>query len=358
MKTVFVLGAGASRQAGAPLMSDFLDKAQDLLRLKTPGINEVSKEFEDVFDALSKLQGVHSKSYLDLDNIEAVFGAIEMGVLLKRLPSRDESSVVKLRNSLVTLIYKTLEYSLPFPVVGKRVDPPAPYGPFVLSLAQLKKNEPSADPYEFSFVTFNYDVCLDYALHQNGIPFNYYLEPAIESSTLTPLLKLHGSINWGRSSENRIVPFEIKEIDFGPFVDEHQHRFLNMGSSLDTKMVDDKPLEGPPLIVPPTWNKNSYHGQLSNVWAKAAQEFADAENICVIGYSLPETDSFFRYLYALGSESEKRIRNFVVINPDSSGEVEGRFRQLIGRGIEKRFRYYPLTFADGLRPMMDMLTNP
>ena len=32
--TVFVLGAGASKKAGAPLMGDFLDAAYDLWRMK------------------------------------------------------------------------------------------------------------------------------------------------------------------------------------------------------------------------------------------------------------------------------------------------------------------------------------
>lgn len=33
IKSVFIFGAGASRSAGGPLMSDFFDKAQRLLRL-------------------------------------------------------------------------------------------------------------------------------------------------------------------------------------------------------------------------------------------------------------------------------------------------------------------------------------
>jgi hypothetical protein len=86
-------------------------------------------------------------------------------------------------------------------------------------------------------------------------------------------------------------------------------------------------------------------------------ELASAQNIFVIGYSLPETDSFFRYLYALGTESSVRLRNFVVINKDTSGHVGNRFRQLIGRGIESRFKYIPLTFEDSLGEIKDILMN-
>ncbi len=55
MKTIFILGAGASKQAGAPLMTDFLDCAYDLLRMKTQGVIESKEEFDDVFNAISEL---------------------------------------------------------------------------------------------------------------------------------------------------------------------------------------------------------------------------------------------------------------------------------------------------------------
>jgi hypothetical protein len=57
----------------------------------------------------------------------------------------------------------------------------------------------------------------------------------------------------------------------------------------------------------------------------------------VIGYSLPETDSFFRYLFALGVDSETRLQGLWVVNPDDERRsVEKRFRELLGRGIEAK----------------------
>ena len=54
MKTVFILGAGASRAAGGPLMSDFLDYSEKLIRLKRDGVIQAKKAFDDVFDALGR----------------------------------------------------------------------------------------------------------------------------------------------------------------------------------------------------------------------------------------------------------------------------------------------------------------
>ncbi len=82
--------------------------------------------------------------------------------------------------------------------------------------------------------------------------------------------------------------------------------------------------------------------------SKVFDELGAAENIFVIGYSLPETDAFFRYLFALGSQSSVRLKNLVILNPDKSGETEKRFRNLIGRGIESRFQYLSKGFSEGV----------
>jgi len=78
--TVIILGAGASKQGGAPLMHDFLDVARDLLSADKVG--DARKSFETVFRGISALQQVHSKSELDILNLESVFAAFEMGLLL------------------------------------------------------------------------------------------------------------------------------------------------------------------------------------------------------------------------------------------------------------------------------------
>ena len=52
--TVFILCAGSSKSAGAPLMADFLDTSYKLLKLWK--VSEAKEDFEKVFDAKDKLQ--------------------------------------------------------------------------------------------------------------------------------------------------------------------------------------------------------------------------------------------------------------------------------------------------------------
>jgi hypothetical protein len=99
-----------------------------------------------------------------------------------------------------------------------------------------------------------------------------------------------------------------------------------------------------PVIVPPSWNKADYHSALTNVWAAAARHLSEAEQIFILGYSLPETDSFFRHLYALGSVGSKPLRRIAVFNPDSTGLTNSRFEALLGPGARARYEYHALQF--------------
>jgi hypothetical protein len=91
---VFILGAGASRQCGAPLMFDFLDVASNLLRSNE--VQEKRTEFERVFVAIGALQVVHSKAQLDLNNIESIFTVLELGRIIQRVPGLKRSRFPKL----------------------------------------------------------------------------------------------------------------------------------------------------------------------------------------------------------------------------------------------------------------------
>ncbi len=76
-KTVFILGAGASRHAGAPLMNEFLERAWGLPATSNLGA-EAPRHFALVRKGINALQLAHSKGDLDIWNLEAVFDAFEM----------------------------------------------------------------------------------------------------------------------------------------------------------------------------------------------------------------------------------------------------------------------------------------
>jgi NAD-dependent SIR2 family protein deacetylase len=346
-KNIFILGAGASKDAGAPLMNDFLDRAEKIL----PG-NDI--DFINTFEAISDLQAVYSKSYLDLDNIETLFGVLEMAVLLNKLSNYDEEKIKKVRASLINLIVKTLEESILFPLNTTDILPPYYYEKFASLLDKLQ---------DCSVITFNYDIAIDYAIYRAFDSIDYCLPSGNRDGF--KLMKLHGSINWGRCSTcNTIIPFTFNDyfrLTNQTFIDSRtkpRNRHFKMSeklSLLSHPVCNQSAVSPTPIIVPPTWNKNEYNGELSNVWREASKELSDAVNIFIIGYSLPETDSFFRYLYALGTMGTTRIKRIWAFNPDNEGEVKRRYKALIGKGVENRFEYFPQKFGEAIEFINDEL---
>lgn len=79
-ENVFILGAGASAESGAPLMNNFIDVAEDLLR--KDAVKDVSEDFRRVFKVINELHGVYAKSFIDLNNIEFLFGTLEMARII------------------------------------------------------------------------------------------------------------------------------------------------------------------------------------------------------------------------------------------------------------------------------------
>lgn len=357
MNNVFIFGAGASKEAGAPVMKDFLDKADEIFRINTND-NIFCEPFKDVFDSLAKLRTIYAKSYLDLDNIEILFGAIEMASFLEKLGDMSVDNLKKLRKSIVKVIVKTLENFINFPIKDGEINPPSNYDEFVKLLKDCVEGAQRKIVNKFSFISFNYDICLDYALDFHREKYDYGLTDNIPNDCYA-LIKLHGSINWGLCTTcNEISPLRVKRIK--DFIDREikSRGFYNycISSSLNKNSHSscNNCFDEIPAIVPPTWNKASYYNQIINVWKNAIKILNDAENIFIIGYSLPETDSFFRYLFALGIDSLKRIKSIWVFNPDETN-VKPRFKELIGKGIENRFHFEAKKFSESIQTIKEIL---
>jgi hypothetical protein len=342
-ENVFILGAGASAESGAPLMNNFLDIAEDLLR--EGKFQQDTEKIKRVFDAKKMLaKTIFEKSFLGINNIETLFGAIEMAKIINKLGEYSAEQILDVRNGLVTLIVKTLEKTTIFhdETNDEGILPTKPYRDFV---ALLKDKGIGRS----SIITFNYDIALDFALEKDLGPINYCLND--ENNSNVKVLKLHGSINWGRCLTcKNIVPYKISDFakDYGLGPERIIPATFPLSEKLRdlSKYHDHQEFENIPVIVPPTWNKTEYQGPIARVWKEAATELGLARNIYVFGYSLPESDLFFRYLFALGTIGDATIRRFWVFDIESEeGNLKKRYEALIGQGIRDRFNYNSMYFS-------------
>jgi hypothetical protein len=265
-----------------------------------------------------------------------------------------------------SVIEKTISANVQFPVSGGGLVAPNPYPQLVRLITEATSNHPAAAApnfsprriEDFSIITFNYDICLDFAFQ--NVPVQYCINWS-ENDTGMLILKLHGSLNWGTCSGcNRILPLAPSEIFRNRFFDLSGRRSVTLPidfAKIEFRHCPSKPITGP-FVVPPTWNKGRYHTDLAQVWRAAAAQLADAENIIVCGYSFPETDKFFEYLYALGSIGTARLKRFWVFNPDEKRKKN--FESLLGQGASPRFKFFEKGFEQmfsDVRPIFNLTSN-
>lgn len=165
-----------------------------------------------------------------------------------------------------------------------------------------------------TIITFNYDTiierkALSLLKNERGNrivvndlyvgPFTNILQRTVGtlSGTLEKhfdLIKLHGSINWYYSGNE---DFSGEPIYFDPLFGEY--------SPESDVHVQKNKTDLQPLIIPPLLDKDPYmnHSLLRLQWLKAYEAIIKAENIYIIGYSLPETDLTARFMLL---EAKKR----------------------------------------------------
>jgi len=338
---VFVLGAGASVSCGAPVMSNFIKTAESLFRNgKTVSRQD---DFQFVFNSINKLAGIFSKTDVDLDNLESIFGLFEMSNLVNHFPGLSENEIGSLTNSLKRVITKTLEKSIRLPKIKDGYYAPDGYRKLVELIKEINGYHRRQ---VFSIVTFNYDIALDYTLELLKLRFDYCLDNPSNITSL-PFLKLHGSLNWGVNYlDKKITPINARTFD--PYANGH---VVDYPENLELEISKYFEIQGnlgslhpEPMIIPPTWNKSEYRGNIQNVWKRAAFELSNAENIFVMGYSYPNSDMFFHYLLAIGTFGGPRLKRFCVFDPDNSGGVNVRFQSLVSGDAKKRYNYYNFVF--------------
>jgi hypothetical protein len=378
-KIAFILGAGASVHCGAPLMGDFLDVANDLFWRGR--VSKQKESFECIFDVIGKMQAVHSKAQLDLKNIEAIFTALELGKVIKRVvpeitkPKDIEKRIVALKEVIVA----TLEKTISFPIIGEtvgtsfqkweepKVVAPRQYRKFADMVKLLRNAKHARDS---TIITFNYDIALDFALSEKSLGPNYVVDsnPNLDESEQVKLLKLHGSLNWAsegsrKHSVKRIIPLHVDEYVTRYVKSSSSQKIgetttFSVGARLQNhfeSLPQPISVDASPVIVPPSWNKADYHHALSDVWSAAADALSEAEYIFVIGYSLPDTDSFFKHLYALGSVGHAPLKKFAVFNPDKlGGATDRRFQALLGPGALQRYEYHEMILDESISMISNM----
>jgi hypothetical protein len=191
-RIVFVLGAGASRHTGAPLMTDFL---RAIIDIQGGGaLNDEARDFDLVVRANSQLDNLYAKLHMGYhENIENLLATFEMASILKILSDLEDADLSRLPSAMKRVIASTIERRVLFKYVKGRGF--LPHHGYLEFADCIKRIFPSSPP-DVAILTFNYDYALEYAFYATATEFSYGLPNA--PSIGIPILKLHGSLNWAQ----------------------------------------------------------------------------------------------------------------------------------------------------------------
>jgi hypothetical protein len=341
---VYIVGAGFSDTAGLPTVRNFLNRMRDSLDWLEKKGRSIEKEA--VVKVLNYRLDAASAAYwctLDLENVEQLFSlasasrdpvsellptAIAATLDFTRDQGADGRAHIQLRdndtsNQLRTkLIGQTQRWGKEAPEFLSRIEEASREGHTTFQVAALlgMLNQDSLPTGQNTFISFNYDTLIEDALTQLRVPWRYGFEwnkanfkqgsadswGRSKDDKAVPLLKLHGSINWGHLQGAQGANAKLS-------VFRSYAQLLSAG--------------GRPSIVPPTWNK-SIESLISSAWEQAIEQLSTATRIIIIGFSMPETDQHFRYLLAAGLQRNASLRSIQFINPDAKG-MEIRSREVL-----------------------------
>lgn len=300
-------------------MSNFIEKAKDQYFADM----ETYRSFADVFTSIDKLARIKNYFQTNLWNIEEILSILEMETYLDKTMSR--SLFRKFIADVIT--YCTKPKFRPVDVIHTPDDllGPDPWRQYVIFVASLMNCPPLrntagvfdlVDSYgiehpetEYSIITLNYDLVLELIaerisrLTRKQLIFSRRLDDPQGTFRYVRLAKLHGSID-----------------------------------------TDD--------IIPPTWNKAIQNNGPSADWQLAYELLKQANHICVLGYSLPETDTYVKYLLRAGILHAQNLKSISVLClDDEESSIKRRYDDFV---TFPNYHFLSRNVVDFLRAILEV----
>lgn len=293
MKIVYVIGAGFSRPVGIPVMAEFLEFSR---RIYDRQPNEY-KNFREIFTLLHRLHSIKEYVAQDLTNIETILSILEMG----RLTRPDIASTEYKEFIKQVVLYYSPKESLDNHEIHnalKEIWKIAGNNSFVVS----------------PLIPYYAWLCaiLGVEYEQSSSTFTLVSNPLIDSISILTLnydLLVETAIN------NLIVITKSKSRGFE--AELHKRLAALQVIHLHGDIKND--------IIPPIWTKN-LSPESSEKWRLASKALNAANIVHFLGYSLPETDGYFRYFLAVSLMENLRLEKIKVICRDNpKGAVKERY---------------------------------
>ena len=341
---VFILGAGASKPAGAPLLKDIFPEGVFHLLQGTVSGDSLNR-YTHFFDYLKDRFGYDVNSsysdpygfvaYNDID-IEKILSAIDNEIFKNGI-----EGLKKVRDEAVRFVCLTLEQAI------KAGAWKSDCSPDFISKKIDKTND------DCTIITFNYDILLEKALlnaslcscfsygidvEKDNIRNFHSYERKYENNLL--ILKLHGSLNWAVCSQcNKLHLFFSQRYD-----DIFKNSCCNCNADLEA------------VLVPPTRFKEGKYlkklwevANLERLWKIAGEKITTADEIVIIGYSFNEYDKEAVSLIKESIKANSKNPNLYIVDvtPD------GIYQRIFSKGFLEEHYFGEIVSFAGFREYLD-----
>lgn len=360
MKTIWILGAGASKEANYPLVKDFLSKeyfdsweklllaalgqnAAPLLESLKQSLLSLSAEGTDINDVMFKALSENRDSLYEecLFHIHKIFQLIQIYLtdnysvtylsVLANLLYATDSAVISLNYD--TLIEERL--GLEFYSLLDQNARAAVKTRYAANDSDFEIEKDFRRYFQFSnskpcytygnlaselFSGYESDTLLDY---NSG-----YIHARLSCDGSVKILKPHGSLGWYKCSICAgliYLPFVMQQVakfglSFG-FATTHAATFRCPKCKKNATLTS--------ILIPPTRNQEiPFWDALKTVWEEVKIEISMAELIIVAGYSFPKEDEEFRHLIMEFDLKNKQKKQVIFIDPSISSDREATITEL------------------------------
>lgn len=312
-RITFLLGAGASKPepSGIPtvkeLLPDLLTRAR---RLDREEVTKLAGFCDDTgIDNIEDLLTAAQISYFCSRN-PAILRLVEF-LIFREEPSPENRPYGRRRRSQVDVssvafLQDTLQVL--FGLLSSRMLPASPNAGHKAIAAYLREHPQSA------IVTTNYDCCMDRALTEAALPLSYLIDFANQESIpssvgeATPLIKLHGSLNWFYCETCQ----EVHWIDIEKTVSDYLE---DRASYPVIGVCRDCGGQRRGLLVPPLAMKFDVAPPLNPLIDRAATAFAHAGLIVVVGFSFADADLYISRMLSKAMQGSESTR-LLIFDPD------------------------------------------
>lgn len=301
---VYILGAGFSAPLGLPMMGDFWRKAREKGRV-TPRIENLVKK---VVERLDSTAGVHEYFEQERMNIEEALSMLEMS---ESFEGSGDMAVFK------EFICEVIKCCTPDVKEDDTVKTASNWGDFLFGRQVLDRS--------YGFFVANLH-CLDAVehfysdIHQTPVRYVIYGKRADASHSYS-VVSFNYDMVLERYCDMMKTDREGARVMFGV---DRQARAEN--SCCLAKVHGS--VEGCRIICP-TFLKGFNIRELPEEWRLAYELIKQANHIRIVGYSLPKTDAYMKYMLKAAVNESRQVDRIDIICRDGTGKVQRSYEEFV-----------------------------